>query len=371
MNIAIHAAELERSRIDGTSNYIAHTLRAWASTGTTDHSFTLYHRKREFNPAFSVPLGGTFQEKKIPALPLWTQGVFALSLYRDAPDVLWVPLHNLPRFRSPKTKTVVTIHDLAFKRYPETFPEVDKRKHDLQTAYALECADKVIAVSHSTKSDILKYYPDTAKAKIEVIHHGIQQEQWECEGVGISSVADKFNIKSPYIIYVGAIQPRKNIERLIGAFEKAKESHGDLQLVLLGGRAWLSDSIYERRDRSKYKNDIIMTGGLPFDEMKSLMCGAKLFAYPSLYEGFGLPILEAFAAGIPVLTADNSSLPEVAGGAAELCNAESVDDIARGIHKILGDASYAESLVGAGHERMRDFSWEKSANETLAALTSW
>ena len=372
MKIAIQAADLDAPRIDGTRVYILNLLKYFGKLDSSSQ-FLIYH-KNKFNPELAPP---SFSNYKITAksLPcLWTQIRFAGMIWKDKPDVLWMPMHNMPIIRRKGMKTVVTIHDLAFKYFPETFTKKDLLKINLLTKLAVTLADKIIAVSESSKRDILKFYPHVKAENIKVIYHGFDAEVYEKERnqEKEEEIKKKYGINGPYIIYIGAIQPRKNLEKLIEAFEilKKSEPSSDLKLVLVGEKAWLSDKVFEKIESSQYKNDIICPGRVDFEPLGHLLRGARAFVFPSLYEGFGIPILEAFASRVPVVCSKNSSLPEVGGDAAIYFEDNDADDLARKIKNILTDDNLRNIHIAKGLEQIKKFSWEKCARETLEYLKS-
>jgi glycosyltransferase involved in cell wall biosynthesis len=206
---------------------------------------------------------------------------------------------------------------------------------------------------------------------VQVIHHGFDGDFFgtHLSTEDLSVRLKTYNLQpASYVLYVGALQPRKNLVRLIRAFELAKASIPAMRLVLAGEPAWLSDSILRTREESLFKDDIILTGRVGFEDLRALYQGARLFAFPSLYEGFGLPLLEAFASGIPVLTADNSSLREVAGDGALYVDAENEVDIAEKISKLWTDEQLRSSLCEKAHLELARFSWDRTAQETLAVI---
>lgn len=368
MKIAIQAADLDAPRIDGTRVYI-HNLLKYFGTLDPASQFFIYH-KNNFNPHLAPP---DFSNYKFTAKPLkyfWTQTRFCCSLWKDKPEVLWMPMHNIPIIRRKGLKTVVTIHDLAFKYFPETFTKKDLFKINLLTKLAVTLADKIITISESSKKDILKFYPSVKSDEIKVIYHGFDAEVYDRErDMGKEEeIKNKYGISGPYLIYVGAIQPRKNLERLVEAFDKSKKYLPDLKLVLVGEKAWLSDGVFKKIEDSSYKKDVMCPGQLEFEMVGHLLRGAAAFVFPSLYEGFGIPVLEAFAAKVPVICADNSSLPEVGGDAAIYFNGQNADDLAEKIKKVLADDGLRNIQVAKGLERIKKFSWEKCARETLEYL---
>ena len=178
-----------------------------------------------------------------------------------------------------------------------------------------------------------------------------------------------------YLIYVGAIQPRKNLNFLIDVFEQIKQNYPELKLVLAGGDAWLNEGIHQYaekkcRDKESFisPQDIIFTGGISFETMRVLLKNAKIFVYPPLYEGFGIPILEAMASGVPVVSADNSCLPEVSGEAVEYFESNDLDDCVGKVKKVLNNQDLQDEMTAKGFEQIKKFSWEKCARETLEVL---
>lgn len=374
MKIAIQAADLDCARIDGTRVYIKNLLKYF---GKLDPSvdFLIYH-KDEFNPELSPPEFPNYKVVKKSWPIFWTQLRLSSALMRDKPDVLWMPMHNIPYFRSGKLKTVVTIHDLAFKYFPECFTRKELWKLNFLAGLAISRCDKIITISKSSKKDILKFYPHIEEHKIQVIYHGFDRKIFaqEKDRKQEDEIKRRWKITGKYILYVGAIQPRKNLAVLIEAFEKLKNEQGNgegvdsMKLVLAGERAWLWEDVFQQIEKSPYKKDIITPGRIKFEDIGHLMRGAAVFCFPSLYEGFGIPILEAFAADVPVICAENSSLPEVAGDAALYFSGKDVDRLAENLKNVLADEDLRRSLIAKGEKRLEKFSWEKCARETLECL---
>ncbi|MFC1756353.1 glycosyltransferase family 4 protein [Patescibacteria group bacterium] len=366
MKIAIQAADLDHNRIDGTRVYILNMLRHFGKISTND-DFFIYHR-RDFNPELTPPNLSNYKIKKINFPFFWTQTRFACGVLKDNPDILWMPMHNLPVVRRGKLKTVVTVHDLAYKYFPEYFPKKDLRELNLLGDYAIRNAKKLIAVSESTKKDILKFYPKVKDENIKVIHHGFDAGIYSSvrDETKENKVKKSLGINGGYILYSGAIQPRKNLEVLIEAFELyKKKSNSDIKLVLAGGNAWLWEDVVKKARNSRFRRDIIMPGKLKFSDLGHLMRGADVYTFPSLYEGFGITILEALASGVPVISASNSSLPEVGGDAVEYFQDNNQEVLAKKIESVLLDKDLKSEMVAKGIEQIQKFSWEKCAQETL------
>jgi len=365
MRIAINAADLDHPRIDGTRIYIQNLLKNFGLEDTRDR-FLIYHRKK-FNSQLEFPEFENYEIIKKPFPFWWTQTRFAWEVFREKPDILWMPMHSLPFFRPKKTRTIVTIHDLAFKFFPDHFPKKDLRRLNFFTDYAVRHSDKLIAISNSTKRDILKIYPKIKEEKIKVIYHGYDKSLFKSDipEQEIRKTNSKFKIQnSKFILYVGTIQPRKNIGKLIEAFQilRREKKFENLGLVIAGSPGWLSENVIEKIQKTP---GVITTGKFETNDLPALIAGAQVFVLPSLYEGFGLPVLEAMACGTPVAAADNSSLREIAQDAGMLFEPSSSEKIAKALQQILENENLQDNLRKKGLERAKYFSWDKCAKETL------
>jgi glycosyltransferase involved in cell wall biosynthesis len=368
MKIAIQAADLDSQRIDGTRVYILNLLKYFGKLDSSS-DFLIYHKK-DFNPELAPPEFPNYKIIRKNLFYIWTQTRFAMEIWKDKPDILWMPMQALPIIRRKNLKTVITVHDLAFKIFPDQFTKNDLRRLNFYADYAIKRADKIIAVSQSTKKDIFKFYPKINGDKIKVIYHGFNSELYSKKYTNeeIKVVNTKYKIPNTrYLLYVGAIQPRKNLKLLVEAVEKLKEDgkNSDLKLVLVGKPAWMADDILKRINDSSAKKDIILAGQINFKDLSKIYQGASAFIFPSLYEGFGIPILEAFSSEIPVVCANNSSLPEVGGDAVLYFENNSSQDLAIQIEKVLSGEEIKKDLVVKGLLQLQKFSWEKCARETL------
>ncbi|MFA5776898.1 MAG: glycosyltransferase family 1 protein [Parcubacteria group bacterium] len=371
MKIAIQASDLDSKRIDGTRVYLLNMLNRFGKI-SPDDDFFIFHKK-DFNSELAPEKFYNYKIIKKPFPFCWTQTRFSFEIWKENYGALWMPMQALPFVRRKNLKTTITIHDLAFKYFPQLFPRKDLRRLNIFTDFAIKNSDKIIAVSNSTKNDILKFYPEIKEEKIKVIYHGFETElfQGEIPEENKNKILKTYNLQPKnYILYVGALQPRKNLEILIKAFDKIKKENQDLKLVLAGGKAWMWEGIVNKIKNSEYEKDIIITETIPFEEVVVLYRNASVFVFPSLYEGFGIPLLEAFASGVPVISASNSSLPEVGGNAALYFNEKDSEDLSCKIRSVLKDDNSRKELIEKGNEQVKKFSWDKCARETIEVIKS-
>jgi glycosyltransferase involved in cell wall biosynthesis len=367
--IGIDASRAARARRTGTERYnleiICHLLAL-----PVEHRFRLY-----FNAPPPAELLAQFpsvgERMEIVVLPgrrIWTHRTLAHEVVQRPPDVLFVPSHVLP-LRLPVHRLppmVVTIHDLGYLYYPETHARLQRWYLRWSTRWSAAVADRIIAVSQATAADIQEHMP-AATSKITVIHEALVA--WTAPPTAAAAVRARYDLRRPYALYVGTIQPRKNIERLLQAYAlllKGEDVAWDL--VLAGGAGWLSTRLLQRVAELGIAGRVHFLGYTPESDLPALFAGATFFCYPSLYEGFGLPVLEAQKMGVPVMTSSGSSLPEVAGDAALLVDPTNVEAIADAMLRLSQDEALRQQLIAAGHANVARFSWEKAALETLTVL---
>lgn len=369
MTIALQVADLDAARIDGTRVYLLELLKRFGALAPHE-DFHLYH-KNKFNQELTPPSFKNYTLHKIPFPNQWMQTRFALEMFLSRPEKIFFPVQAVSVFLPKESQVTIVVHDLAFKKYPETFTFVTRFKLNFLLKRAVARAQNIIAVSEATKHDLLSSFPELTRDKVHVIYHGFNQERFETR-IPLQKKQHTLNLyglkDQGYILYIGALQPRKNLVRLIDAFTILKKSVPAAKLVLAGEQAWLSQKIFTEKKASPYHDDIFILGKVPSAHLADLYQGARCFAFPSLYEGFGLPILEAFASGTPVLTANNSSLPEVAGEAALLVNALDTEMIAIQLTRLWTDDVLRQALIKKGTERLKKFSWDICAQKTLSLI---
>lgn len=260
-------------------------------------------------------------------------------------------------------KTVVTVHDMVYKAFPETVRARTKYMLDTGLKRSMKRADIIVTDSEFSRSEILKYFPKH-EDKLRVVPCGVDMEKFHpCEDASLIEKAKKFlGIEGEYFVYLGTIEPRKNLERLIEAYHIVSQRDENApKLVLAGGKGWLYDSIFARVKELKLEERVLFTQYVPSEFLAPLMCGAVAFVFPSIYEGFGMPPLEAMACGVPVLSSGAASLPEVTGDCAVECDPYSPESIAEGMTKLYTDEALRRELSEKGLERARSFTWERSA----------
>ena len=261
-------------------------------------------------------------------------------------------------------RTVVTVHDMVYRAYPETVRSRTRHMLDLGMVTSMKRADRIVTDSEFSKSEIIKYYPQF-QDKLRVVPCGVDLERFRrvTDAHKIAQVREKYGISGDYFLYLGTLEPRKNLVNLITAYAAyAKSYDAPALLVLAGAKGWLYDEIFARVQELGLENRVLFTQYIDSADMCSLMSGALAFTFPSVYEGFGMPPLEAMACGTPVLVSDAASLPEVTGDTAVIVKAEDVDSITAGLCTLHEDAALRERLSREGLERAKGFTWDKSAS---------
>lgn len=294
---------------------------------------------------------------------------FNLLLNREKLDVFFTPTHYAPRFCP--MPSVVSVMDTSYLIYPEYFAKKDLLQLTNWTAYSVKNAKKVIVISESTKRDVVKFYNKKEK-DVNVCYPGFEKTKRinEITNLRINEIKDKYQIKNEYIIAIGTLQPRKNYERLIRAFANLKKSGTCEQLVIVGKKGWLYASIFSLIKDLGLENDVILTGYASDEETKILLQNAKLYVLASLYEGFGIPVLEAQFLGVPCVLSKTSSIPEVAAESALYFDPEDEKDIEDKMREMLKSETLRSDFSLKGKENVKRFSWEKCARGVLEAIRS-
>lgn len=355
MRIAIDASRTTVARVTGTEYYSRELIRALIQRNTR-HELHLYFRDTPPDDLF--PSSPHVHQHVIPFPRLWTHVRFAWEITRTRPDVVFVPAHTLPFMFSGRA--VVTVHDLGFRYFPEAHPLRDRLYLNLTTAYSARRAACVLADSKATADDLTQIFGINA-AKLHVVYPGV-----DALPVGdIAAVRAKYGLPERYFLFLGTLQPRKNIAVIVQAYQRWRAANpaDSAELVLAGGKGWL----YDERWVAGVPG-IHLPGYVDAADKGALYAGALALVFPSLYEGFGFPVLEAMHCGTPVITSSTSSPPELAGDAALLADPLDVDAITQHMTNLARDDSLRQQLRSRGYEQVRQFTWARAAEQTLQAL---
>ncbi len=338
-----------------------------------DVRFRLYTRtKPSGNEDFLAHPGGAESDipdnvewKAMPFPRLWTHLRLSWEMAFRSPDVLFVPSHVIPLVH-PRV-SFVTVHDLGYLRFPHAHTFSQRLYLALSTRWNVAVSRTVFAVSNATAKDLVERY-GADESKVSVVYPGVNERIKRVGRDERKPVLEKYGLEDgKYVLYLGTIQPRKNLKRLIEAFARLPARDG-LKLVIAGKKGWKTAEITRVATQLGLGDGIAFTGYVPEEEKAALISGAIVFAFVSLYEGFGFPVLEAQACGTPVLASNTSSLPEVAGDGAVLVDPTSIDAIAYGLQRLIEDEGLRADFVAKGRENVKRFSWDETAKKILEAI---
>lgn len=331
----------------------------------------------------------------------WTLGRLSWEMLCHRPDVLFVPAHSLPLIQ-PR-RTVNTIHDIAFAREGDLYLKKKVRSEyrhgrkflnflvhlltrgryepnsldylSWSTAYALKHAAKIIAVSEFTKKEIIDVYSERYADKITVVHNGYPRQIYQPIPAAAErqAILERYGLEEPFFLYVGRLEKKKNTPALVEAFSLFKEANPQsaLRLALIGNAGFGYDEIKYIIEEYNLGREVMMPGWVAEEDMPAVFSAAYAFVFPTLHEGFGIPVLQAMACGLPAVMSDLPVLKEIAGSAALYFNPRDKSSIAAALSTIVKDQALHQALTVQGLERAQQFSWEKSAQETLKVLTDF
>ena len=295
---------------------------------------------------------------------LWSESYLPLWAKKDGVDVFWGPAHRLPRCLPDKMARVVTVHDLVWKYAGETMRPLSRFLERYQMPQAICVADEVVADSQAT-ADAVREEFHADLGRLSVISLGTTLSN----GAAPSGVLQPLGIDRPYFLFVGTLEPRKNLIRLLTAYSRLPESLKEqVMMVIAGGKGWGGVNIDVLVGNLGLKKHVRILGYVDEPTLAALYRNAQFLAMPSLYEGFGLPLIEAMAYGTPALTADNSSMPEVAGDAGLLADARNIGSIGNGLSQLITDAELRSKLAGNAKRNAARFNWDKSAQQLVTVF---
>lgn len=351
----------------GLGRYAEDIARALSSVDPGQYAL-FYNRERGIHPlpglthlpARTVALG-----YKPWRMAVWLGQLSRVGFDRLLPNVelLHATEHLLLPLRS--APTVLTVHDLIFRHLPAHHKRLNRWYLNLAMPLYCRRASHVITISEHTKRDLVAAY-GLAPGKITVVHEAASTSFRPQSSEAISTARSRYGLPERYLLFVGTVEPRKNLGRLLSAFETIRSKGLADGLVIVGQRGWLYDAFFAQLEESPARDGVILPGYVPDEDLPALYGGALALVFPSVYEGFGLPVLEAMGCGVPVATSNTSSLPEIGGDAARYFDPLDVASISATLCRLLGDAELQDEMRTRGLARAAAFSWERAAAETRA-----
>ncbi len=370
MLIGIDASRAFLKRRTGIEEYAYQTIKHLLGVIPETDTVVLYMRKkiswqggrpRLVLPEIDFELPRNWRVRGIWAPRFWTQIGLSLEMLFHAPEVLFIPAHTVPIIH-PKN-TVVTIHGLEYEFCKESYSLWERLYMRSSIRYSCRVANTLVCVSENTKRDVMKLYR-IGEEKIRVVYEGYGNKAQSSNNKNQTKPKAKITNSKPYLLFIGRLEERKNIVRMIEAFEMLKEKYAiPHELVLVGKPGYGYARIKQHISNSKYQNTVIEKGYVTEEEKWVLLKNADVFLFPTLYEGFGIPVLEAQAAGVAVVTSNISSLPEVGGAGAVYVDPLSAESIAEGIQKVLSDESVRSGIIEKALHNVNRFSWAQCAVE--------
>lgn len=396
MVIGIDASRANAKKKTGTEWYSYHVIQELKKIIPLEHRVVLYSRESLRGELGILPEGWSSRVLTWPPQFLWTQLRLSFEMLFHRPKVLYIPTHTIPMIH-PK-HVVVVIHDVGFARTDKlynhavigyhglfskkiinllvrllTLGRYGATEHDyhrFSVEHALRAHARIITVSAFSQKEIHNLYAIPLE-KIKVIPNGLNQRQ-PVSLERTKEILEKYRIRSPYILSIGRVEEKKNIPRFIEAFALLRSQYGFTgQLVLAGSPGFGHDRVRQALERHDLGNAVIETGWVEEEDVSALFSSAGLFVLPSLYEGFGIPILEAMSLSVPVVCSSIPALHEVAGDAALLVDPYSIEQMAKTMHAVLSQQEVRESLIRKGRERAEQFSWKKTADATWGIVQQY
>jgi glycosyltransferase involved in cell wall biosynthesis len=372
MKIALDLRGLHSGKISGVENYIVNILERLLRMDRDNHYLLFENAQKLKNFSQLRFVNSEVVQRRVP------NKLFNLSLrllnrpkfeqFFGEFDALFMPNFNFFSIR-PAAKLVVTVHDLSPIVTPEYYNLKRQLWHRLVTmGKTLKRADKIIAVSEYTKADIVRLF-NIPQEKITVVYPGIDRTLFapHISVARLREVRNIYGLPGEYVLFLNTVEPRKNLVNFIKAYEKIQRP---ISMVIGGKKGWKYRKIFSAMENSPKRRNIKYLGYVPEEHKPALIRLARAAAFPSFYEGFGFPALEALSVGVPVLTSNVTSLPETVENAAVMVNPHDIDDMASGLEAILSDEKLRESLIARGLEHAKKFNWDDSAAKILAVFNS-
>ncbi|HWV23998.1 MAG TPA: glycosyltransferase family 1 protein [Thermomicrobiales bacterium] len=354
--IGIDGSRMGGDRRTGTENYSNQIVRGLVESDA-DWQWRLYLNSREAPDG----IDDRVDIRAIPARRLWTHLRLSREMLIEKPDLLFVPSHVIPLVHAP---SIVTIHDLGYLHVPEAHPASQRRMLDWTTRWSARVARHIIVPSSRTRDDLIAHY-GTPEDRIDVVPHGVSPRFRSVTPEERRRVATAHRLDRPYVLAVGTIQPRKNLPALARALA---EIGTDRDLVIAGKPGWMADPVLAELTAAGLGDRLRLLGYVPDADLPGLYAGADLFVQPSRFEGFGMPVIEAMAAGAPVLSATGSSLDEIAGTGARFFDPDDPSSLRDALIDLLGSEEARKRLASLGTEWSVRFTWEQATATTRSIL---
>lgn len=369
MKIAVNVRELLKGRMEGIGRYIFETTKRMVLDHPEDEFYFFFDRA--FDPSFifadNVTPVVVHPQARHPILwYLWFEWSVPYYLKKYKIDVFY----SGDTYASLKTSvpTLIVCHDIAYKHYPDHIRQSHKKYYQKNFPKFHRKASHIVAVSNFTKQDIVATYGLDPR-KVSIGYNATPSGFSPLNEIQKKEVQKELTNGNPYFIYVGSLHPRKNVVNLIKAFDLFKLEHGtNHKLVLVGRMAWKNEALKKTYETTVHREEIVFTGHITNEQLPRYLAGATALTYVSVFEGFGIPILEGMSSGIPVITSNVSSMPEVAGEAAYLIDPHDPQSIAAGMHSIATNSELCKELIDKGKERVKEFSWDNTAKHIYKEL---
>ena len=369
LKIAINTRFLLPAGLEGLGWYVHEVAKRLVQKHPDDEFYFLFDRPFDKRYLFAENVKGVHvpPPARHPLLfHLWYECTLPYYLNKIKPDVFLSP-DNFCSIRYAG-KTVLVVHDLVYLHYPEFIQKKHLRYYQRQMPKFLQKADKIVAISEATKRDIILLCPEV-EDKISVIYNGVRDIFYPIDDGTKKNIKQQFADGCPYFIYLGAIHPRKNVERIVKGYIHFKaETQSNAKLLLCGRWAWDNEALVQLVKNNPFAEDIIHHPHVDDQSLRHLLAASEALLYPSLYEGFGLPILEAYASGTRVVTSNISSMPEVAGEAAILINPNDEHQLADALKRIIFDEELKITYLNDGFEQVKKFNWDSTAEKLYALI---
>ena len=369
MKIAVNTRLLIKDKLEGIGWVAYETLKRITSQHPEHDFYFIFDRKYNDEFIFSEnvkPIVTPPQARHPFLFYLWFEHAIPRVLKKIKADLFLSPDGYLSL--SSDVPSIAVFHDLNFEHYPNDLPFLERKHYKYYFPKYAHKAKRIVTVSEFSKQDIVKQY-SVAANKIDVVYNGANENFKPVDESTKKAIREKYTQGKPYFVFVGALHPRKNLVNLFKAFDKFRKTNNtETKLVIVGEKMWWTGKISEAYNQMQFKNEVIFTGRLSAEKLCQIVGSALALSYVSYFEGFGIPIVEAFYSDIPVITSNVTSMPEIAGDAALLVDPFSIDSIAEAMKKINYDKKLRENLVLKGQKRRQEFNWQKSSDKLWKSI---